>query len=69
VPEQSGGMRQAGHKPSTQNERGKNMEIYNTRYQAKKAVKETCRDCKVAKVEGGYAVMEWSEYYQWIQNK
>lgn len=42
------------------------MTIYNTKYQAYKNKKS---DEKVSKVDGGYAVMTYQEYYIWKLQK
>lgn len=43
------------------------MEVYTSRYLARKNT--AGRDIKIVKVEGGYAVMEWSDYNIWKNQK
>lgn len=43
------------------------METYTTRYLAKKNM--GTRDMAIVKVCGGYALMDWRDYYIWADQK
>lgn len=43
------------------------MKIYDTKKEAIEAMNE--RDIRLVKVEGGWALMEWSEYAIWLKQR